>query len=126
MDDAAEWVEKTRRTQKEKELAEKRDKMLDEMEQEMEIERKTENQNEKSAKRKYKEKHLKGLKIAHSQEVFQPGSITILTLKDQEILADDSEDVLINPNIVQDEGYKQSNENKKFKFGLRPSYQVNF
>merc|ERR1712115_86599 len=67
---------------------------------------------QKKKQSQYSGKQLSGMRVEHSSEAFQEKE-TILTLKDQDILDDGYEDVLVNVNIIDDERTKKSLENIK-------------
>ena len=50
---------------------------------------------------------LTGLKVEHDQDAFIEGRTTILTLKDAGILDEDATDVLVNPNMLDDEFHQR-------------------
>ena len=68
--------------------------------------------------RSYGSRHLKGLTVGHSKEVFKEGQQLILTLRDKDVL-DESDDVLENVNLIDEEKTKKNNENKI----KRPEYK---
>jgi len=77
-EDASAWVEKLRKQQtlvKEKELAAKRKKMLEEQD------------------KGYSETNLQGLKVGHKVDDIQEGETLILTLKDAQVLDDKGNDL---------------------------------
>lgn len=113
-DDAIRWVEKNRRVLTAKEEANKRAKMLEELDAQFGIAEVVESEQRVRRNRQYNEKHLKGLQVNHDIDSFQEGQTVILTLKDQAVL-DKDDDVLVNVNVLDDERYKRSNENKKKK-----------
>lgn len=55
----------------------------------------------------YTDKNLKGLKVEHNLKNFSEGKSVILTLKDQDVLAEDGSDVLVNVNMIDDERYEK-------------------
>ncbi|XP_012286069.1 U4/U6.U5 tri-snRNP-associated protein 1 [Orussus abietinus] len=124
-DDVKIWVDKNRRLTEEKKKAEERAKMLDQLDEEFGIANlvKEEVQHERSAA--YTRKHLKGLKVEHSIERFEEGKTVILTLKDQDVLAEDY-DVLVNVNMLDDEVYKRNIINKTKKPGYDAYDDDNF
>lgn len=75
--DAKAWVKKQKK--RAKELAAKRAKEQEEMDR----------QAEEEGLAKYGEEDLKGLKVAHTQDDFEEGEDTILTLKDSRVLDDE-------------------------------------
>lgn len=114
-DDPSKWVEKNRKIQEKKKKAvqdaRKRARMLDDMDEAMDAEASAVKKKE-SRKRTYKEKDLKGLKVAHDIESFTEDRHVILTLKDQEVLGEDG-DTLVNVNMIDDERYKKNVEVRK-------------
>jgi len=117
------WVLKNRKQQKERELAEKRAKMLAEMDEDFGIGNLVENdfQATKDRKAAYTAAHLSGLRVEHGLDKFQEGRNVILTLKDRGILdEEEEEDVLVNVNIEDVERAEKNVENKKGK----PTYKA--
>lgn len=114
-DDPSKWVEKNRKIQEKKKKAvqdaRKRARMLDDMDEAMDAEASAVKKKE-LRKRTYKEKDLKGLKVAHDIESFTEDRHVILTLKDQEVLGEDG-DTLVNVNMIDDERYKKNVEVRK-------------
>lgn len=66
-DNAASWVEKMRRIQKEKEAAAKRAKMLEEMDRELGVSDIVQTELLKEKSQAYTGKNLKGLRVEHDQ-----------------------------------------------------------
>lgn len=66
-DDASNWVEKSRRVQKEKEDAAKRAKMLEQLDEEFGVAAVLENEIVKEKSRSYTSKHLTGLRVEHDK-----------------------------------------------------------
>ncbi|CAD5225951.1 unnamed protein product [Bursaphelenchus okinawaensis] len=60
------------------------------------------------------------LLIGHSKEAFVDGSETILVLEDRNVLDDDGEEVLINPNLIDNERHKKNVELRKQKKDYNP------
>lgn len=120
-DDPSKWVEKNRKIQEEKKKAAQRAKTFESMDQEMDTEANTVRRREPK-KRAYKEKDLKGLKVAHDIESFTEDRHVILTLKDQDVLGEDG-DTLVNVNMVENERYKKNVEIRK-KNPLHYGYDV--
>ena len=118
-DDAANWVEKMRRVQQEKEAAAKRAKMLEEMDAEFGVGDLVTQELMKQKAVAYTGRDLRGLKVEHDRDTISEGKVVVLTLKDQNIL-DENEDVLVNVNMVDEERYKKNNEVKKQKPGYQP------
>ena len=96
--DSAAWIkkQKKRAKQREKELAEKRAREMEEA--------------DKAAA--YDERDLTGLKVGHEADEFETGEDVILTLKDSRVLGED-EDELQNVNMVDDEAVKAAKERKR-------------
>ncbi|KAK6466403.1 U4/U6.U5 tri-snRNP-associated protein 1 [Huso huso] len=83
LDDTAAWVERSRKMAKDKELAEKRAKMLEEMDEEFGISSLVDEEFGKGKKNCFSSKDLKGLTVQHKIESFQEGQTVILTLQDK-------------------------------------------
>ncbi|KJH50474.1 SART-1 family protein [Dictyocaulus viviparus] len=160
-EDAADWVAKMRKQEEEKKLAEERAKMLDAMDEEFGINSIIEDEKAKQAKKKYRKdvkvafsiqvdcilafyciilKHKAsnsdtgGLVIGHSKEAFFNPSNQILVLEDKDVL-DVGDEVLINPNLIENEKYARCVELKKRRelqrgfddvdeFGVQKSYGI--
>ncbi|XP_068607188.1 U4/U6.U5 tri-snRNP-associated protein 1 [Brachionichthys hirsutus] len=119
LDDTCAWVEKSRKLAKEKELAEKRAKLLEEMDQEFGVSSLVEEEFGKSRKTAYTSQHLKGLKVQHQEESFNEGQTVILTLQDKGVLQEE-EDVLINVGLVDKEKAEKNVELRKKKPDYKP------
>ncbi|RUS89083.1 hypothetical protein EGW08_003146 [Elysia chlorotica] len=119
---AAAWVLKSRKIQKEKELAEKRAKALEEMDEDFGIGGLVEEEfkKEKDKKQAYRSHDLSGLRVEHAMDKFEEGRGVILTLKDKGILDEEQDDVLVNVNIEDDERAEKNIENKKQKPDYKP------
>ncbi|GFO13185.1 U4/u6.u5 tri-snrnp-associated protein 1 [Plakobranchus ocellatus] len=117
---AAVWVQKSRKMQREKELAEKRAKMLEEMDEDFGIGGLVEEEFKKDQKKAYRSQDLSGLRVEHAMDKFEEGRGVILTLKDKGILDEEQDDVLINVNIEDDERAEKNVENKKKKPDYKP------
>ncbi|MCJ8740676.1 hypothetical protein PDJAM_G00061780 [Pangasius djambal] len=83
LDDTAAWVEKSRKLAKEKEMAEKRAKLLEEMDEEFGVSNLVEQEFAQSKQEAYSSKDLKGLAVQHKMESFKEGETVILTLQDK-------------------------------------------
>ncbi|XP_072517743.1 U4/U6.U5 tri-snRNP-associated protein 1 [Salminus brasiliensis] len=119
LDDTAAWVEKSRKQAKEKELAEKRAKLLEEMDEEFGVSNLVEQEFAQSKKDSYSSKDLKGLSVQHKMESFNEGETIILTLQDKGVL-DENEDVLVNVGLVDKEKAEKNVELKKKKPDYKP------
>ncbi|CAG5928659.1 unnamed protein product [Menidia menidia] len=119
LDDTAAWVEKNRKLTKEKELAEKRAKLLEEMDQEFGVSSLVEEEFAQSKQGAYTSRDLKGLKVQHKVESFGEGQTVILTLQDKGVL-EEEEDVLVNVGIVDKEKAEKNVELKKKKPDYKP------
>ncbi|XP_053714206.1 U4/U6.U5 tri-snRNP-associated protein 1 isoform X2 [Synchiropus splendidus] len=119
LDDTSAWVEKNRKLAKEKEMAEKRAKLLEEMDQEFGVSNLVEEEFGQSKKTAYTAFDLKGLKVQHQVESFNEGQSVILTLQDKGVL-EEEEDVLVNVNIVDKEKADKNVELKKKKPDYNP------
>ncbi|VDM60880.1 unnamed protein product [Angiostrongylus costaricensis] len=138
-EDAADWVAKMRKQEEEKRLAEERAKTLDAMDEEFGINSIIADEKAKQAKKKARrEKPMSsdtgGLVVGHSKEAFLDSSNKILVLEDKDVL-DVGDEVLINPNLVDNEKYARNVELKKRRelqkgfddvdeFGVQKSYGV--
>ncbi|KHJ94488.1 SART-1 family protein [Oesophagostomum dentatum] len=111
-EDAADWVAKMRKQEEEKKRAEERAKLLDEMDEEFGVNSII--ADEKAKQRSNKDSGTGGLVIGHSKEVFAGASDHILVLEDKGVL-DEGEEVLIDPNLVENERYARNVELKKRK-----------
>lgn len=60
----------------------------------------------KQKNRAYTDRDLKGMKVLHGQERITEGDTVILTLQDKDVL-NEEDDVLVNPNMVDDEKYEK-------------------
>ncbi|KAI9314126.1 SART-1 protein [Dichotomocladium elegans] len=102
---ALEWIKRSRK--REKELAARRARELDEMDQTFE---------------KYDAEDLSGLKVAHDLTEFHEGSEMILTLKDRGILDEEEggTDELSNVQLEDRERLRKNLENKKKKSAYNP------
>jgi len=95
-----------------KEEAEKRAKAMEQLDEEFGVGDIVEERIKSKRQQEYSGSNLKGLRVEHSAEEFKEKA-TILTLKDQDILDDGYEDVLVNVNIADDERTKKSLQNIK-------------
>ena len=75
----------------------------------------------KASRGGYTSRNLAGLRVEHAADDLASGGSTILTLRDDDILKDDYEDVLVNVNIVEAEKTKKSLQNIK---EARAGYQA--
>ncbi|KAM4583936.1 U4/U6.U5 tri-snRNP-associated protein 1 [Odontesthes bonariensis] len=119
LDDTATWVEKSRKLAKEKEMAEKRAKLLEEMDQEFGVSSLVEEEFAQTKKSAYTCRDLKGLKVQHQVESFNEGQTVILTLQDKGVL-EEEEDVLVNVGLVDKEKAEKNVELKKKKPDYKP------
>ncbi|KAM4722018.1 U4/U6.U5 tri-snRNP-associated protein 1 [Rhinophrynus dorsalis] len=118
LDDTAAWIERSRKLQIEKEMAEKRAKLLSEMDEEFGVSNLVEE--EFGQKKHYSSKDLQGLTVEHKMESFTEGQTVILTLKDKAILDEDDSDVLVNVNMLDREKAEKNVEMKKKKPDYKP------
>uniref|UniRef100_A0A8C9WNL8 Spliceosome associated factor 1, recruiter of U4/U6.U5 tri-snRNP n=1 Tax=Scleropages formosus TaxID=113540 RepID=A0A8C9WNL8_SCLFO len=116
LDDTAAWVERSRKLAREKEMAEKRAKLLEEMDEEFGVSNLVEQEFVQAA---YTAKDLKGLTVQHQIDSFQEGETVILTLEDKGVL-DEKEDVLVNVGLVDREKAEKNVELKKKKPDYMP------
>ncbi|XP_076584414.1 U4/U6.U5 tri-snRNP-associated protein 1 [Chaetodon auriga] len=119
LDDTSAWVERTRKLAKEKEMAEKRAKLLEEMDEEFGVSSLVEEEFAQSKKDSYTSKDLKGLKVQHKMDSFTEGQSVILTLQDKGVL-EEEEDVLVNVGLVDKEKAEKNVELKKKKPDYKP------
>ncbi|KAJ8396434.1 hypothetical protein AAFF_G00017400 [Aldrovandia affinis] len=119
LDDTAAWVERSRKMAKEKELAEKRAKLLQEMDEEFGVSSLVEQEFGQGKKDVYGSGDLKGLTVQHKMESFQEGETVILTLQDKGVL-EEKEDVLVNVGLVDREKAEKNVELKKKKPEYKP------
>lgn len=119
LDDTAAWVERSRTISKEKEMAEKRAKLLEEMDEEFGVSSLVEEDFAQSRKEAYTARDLKGLKVQHKVESFTEGQSAILTIQDKGVL-EEEEDVLINVEMVDKEKAEKNVELKKKKPDYKP------
>lgn len=87
LDDTAAWIERSRQLQKEKDLAEKRAKLLEEMDQEFGVSTLVEEEFEQRRQDLYSARDLQGLTVEHAIDSFREGETVVLTLKDKGELA---------------------------------------
>uniref|UniRef100_A0A8C2MW36 Squamous cell carcinoma antigen recognized by T cells 1 n=1 Tax=Cricetulus griseus TaxID=10029 RepID=A0A8C2MW36_CRIGR len=114
LDDTAAWIERSRQLQKEKDLAEKRAKLLEEMDQEFGVSTLVEEEFEQRRQDLYSARDLQGLTVEHAIDSFREGETVVLTLKDKGVLQE-GEDVLVNVNMVDKERADKNVELRKKK-----------
>lgn len=115
---ALEWYQKQKKLEKEKRLAEQKAKLLAEMDQEIE---EAHSRTSKTSKANaYSSKHLAGLAIGHKMDSIKEGQQVVLTLRDNDVLNEDDEDVLENVDILAEEKTNKNLENKKQKPDYKP------
>ncbi|XP_037106772.1 U4/U6.U5 tri-snRNP-associated protein 1 [Syngnathus acus] len=120
LEDTAAWVEKNRLAAKEKEMAEKRAKLLEEMDQEFGVSSLVEEEfGQRRKNSAYTARDLKGLKVQHKVDSFGEGQTVILTLQDKGVL-EEKEDVLENVGLVDKEKADKNVELKKKKPDYKP------
>ncbi|NXP97529.1 SNUT1 protein, partial [Vidua macroura] len=83
LDDAAAWIERSRALQREKELAEKRAKLLEEMDQEFGVSPLVEEEFQRRRRERYSARDLQGLTVEHDPASIPEGQTLVLTLKDR-------------------------------------------
>ncbi|TKR89556.1 hypothetical protein L596_013639 [Steinernema carpocapsae] len=125
---AAAWTAKMRKLEEEKKKAQER--AFDELDAEVDEAARLEEERRKIARAKARaaakaktqaeDALLGGLIVGHSKEDFLDGRDTILVLQDKGVLDEDDEEVLINPNLVENEMHKKNVELKKRKDRYRP------
>ncbi|XP_008297509.1 U4/U6.U5 tri-snRNP-associated protein 1 [Stegastes partitus] len=119
LDDTAAWVERSRTLAKEKEMAEKRAKLLEEMDEEFGVSSLVEEEFAQNKQDAYTSQDLKGLKVQHKVDSFNEGQTVILTLQDKGVL-EEEEDVLVNVGLVDKEKAEKNVELKKKKPDYKP------
>ncbi|XP_034455522.1 U4/U6.U5 tri-snRNP-associated protein 1 [Hippoglossus hippoglossus] len=119
VDDTSAWVERSRNMAKEKELADKRAKLLEEMDQEFGVSSLVEEDFAQSKNDSYTCRDLKGLKVQHKVESFTEGQTIVLTLQDKGVL-EEEEDTLVNVGLVDKERADRNVELKKKKPEYKP------
>lgn len=119
LDDTAAWVERSRKLAKEKEMAEKRAKLLEEMDEEFGVSNLVEQEFAQEKRDAYGSRNLKGLKVQHKMDSFREGETVILTLEDKGVL-EEEEDVLVNVGLVDKEKAEKNVELKKKKPDYKP------
>ncbi|XP_061535477.1 U4/U6.U5 tri-snRNP-associated protein 1 [Phycodurus eques] len=120
LEDTAAWVEKNRKAAKEKEMAEKRAKLLEEMDQEFGVSNLVEEEfGQGRINSAYTARDLKGLKVQHKVDSFNEGQTVILTLQDKGVL-EEEEDVLENVGLVDKEKADKNVELKKKQPDYKP------
>uniref|UniRef100_A0A671SC91 U4/U6.U5 tri-snRNP-associated protein 1-like n=1 Tax=Sinocyclocheilus anshuiensis TaxID=1608454 RepID=A0A671SC91_9TELE len=119
LDDTAAWVERSRKLAKEKEMAEKRAKLLEEMDEEFGVSNLVEQEFAQERRDAYSSRDLKGLKVQHKMESFREGETVILTIEDKGVL-EEEEDVLVNVGLVDKEKAEKNVELKKKKPDYKP------
>ncbi|XP_029467545.1 U4/U6.U5 tri-snRNP-associated protein 1 [Rhinatrema bivittatum] len=120
LDDTAAWIERSRMLQIEREMADKRAKLLEEMEEEFGITGLMKEELRQAKESRYSSKDLQGLTVEHTIDSFREGETVILTLKDKGILDEDDSDILMNVNMVDNEKAKRNIERKKKKPDYKP------
>ncbi|KAJ8267152.1 hypothetical protein GJAV_G00139110 [Gymnothorax javanicus] len=119
LDDTAAWVERSRKLAKEREMAEKRAKLLEEMDEEFGVSNLVEQEFGHGSKEAYGSSDLKGLTVQHKMDSFREGETVILTLQDKGVL-EEEEDVLVNVGLVDREKAEKNVELKKKKPDYKP------
>ncbi|KRX20328.1 U4/U6.U5 tri-snRNP-associated protein 1 [Trichinella nelsoni] len=114
------WVQKSRTLEQERQLAEMKfrysfhqAKQLEEMDNEL-IQELDHKKHALPRHTQYSSKDLSGFTVLHAKDEFLEGRETVLVLQDKDVL-DDSEDVLINPTLVEQQQWKRNVENRKKK-----------
>jgi len=118
----AAWVEKNRTIVRERELAAKRAKQLDELDAEFGVDDMVEEEVARDSRHAYDAGHLRGLKVQHHHTRFADGN-TILTLADANVLADD-EDTLVNVNLIDLERAEKNVEIRSSKDKEETEYEA--
>ncbi|XP_039254458.2 U4/U6.U5 tri-snRNP-associated protein 1-like [Styela clava] len=106
--DAVSWVERSRKMEKQKKVAEKREQEMAKMDAEFGIGGLIDNEFADVKKDSYTSRDLQGITVKHSLEMFKEGRSEILTLEDKNILEEDKDDVLVGVNLVDTEKAKRN------------------
>ncbi|XP_051631622.1 U4/U6.U5 tri-snRNP-associated protein 1 isoform X2 [Manacus candei] len=114
LDDAAAWIERSRALQREKELAEKRAKLLEEMDQEFGVSPLVEEEFQRRRRERYSARDLQGLTVEHDPAAIPEGQTLVLTLKDRGVL-EEGEDVLEQPTLAAQERAREELELRRKK-----------
>lgn len=112
-DDVSKWVTSNRDKEKQKAEAQRRAKILEEMDDEFGVGELVQEETRREKKKIYSHNNLKGMKVDHDVDTFTEGKSVILTLKDHDVLDEETGDVLVNVNMVDDERYRRNIDNKK-------------
>ncbi|KAL3067946.1 hypothetical protein niasHT_037936 [Heterodera trifolii] len=125
--DLAKWVEKSRKLEEEMRKAEQKAKLLDEMDEAFGIggliqAEQQKHRQKKAPKGRTAEEATSsgGLVVGHSLKEFGEGRETVLVLQDKDILEDGADEVLINPNMLENERHKLNVERRKKKDHYNP------
>ncbi|XP_066260823.1 U4/U6.U5 tri-snRNP-associated protein 1 [Euwallacea similis] len=118
-DDVGGWVAKSRKIEKAKKEAEKREKMLEELDAQFGIGDVIEQEQKERRSKQYTGKDLQGLRVEHDISSIVEEKQVILTLKDSGVL-ENEDDVLVNVNMIDNEKYKKNVENKTRKIHYNP------
>ncbi|XP_053908440.1 U4/U6.U5 tri-snRNP-associated protein 1 [Cuculus canorus] len=119
LDDAAAWIERSRQLQRQKEMAQKRAKLLEEMDQEFGVSSLVEEDFLRRKRELYSARDLQGLTVEHDLEAFKEGETLVLTLKDKGVL-EEREDVLENAGLAAAERAREALELRKKKPNYDP------
>ncbi|XP_066843533.1 U4/U6.U5 tri-snRNP-associated protein 1-like [Anser cygnoides] len=119
LDDAAAWIERSRQLQRERELAEKRAKLLEEMDQEFGVSTLVEEEFMRRRRELYSARDLQGLAVEHDPGAIREGQTLVLTLKDKGVL-EEAEDVLVDVGLVDAEKAAENVERRRAKPGYVP------
>uniref|UniRef100_A0A8C4Y8I3 Spliceosome associated factor 1, recruiter of U4/U6.U5 tri-snRNP n=1 Tax=Gopherus evgoodei TaxID=1825980 RepID=A0A8C4Y8I3_9SAUR len=118
LDDTAAWIERSRKLQVEKELAEKRAKLLEEMDQEFGISSLVEEEFGQKKKDHYSSRDLQGLTVNTPSPGLYSNPVVMVSCLPGVLQEED--DVLVNVNIVDKEKAKKNVELRKKKPEYRP------
>uniref|UniRef100_A0A1I7RX34 U4/U6.U5 tri-snRNP-associated protein 1 n=1 Tax=Bursaphelenchus xylophilus TaxID=6326 RepID=A0A1I7RX34_BURXY len=113
-EDLDSWLEKSRKA------AERFDEMDEIVEKAAEEETKRAKPKVKKGTKSAPSSSTSNLLIGHSKEAFADGSETVLVLEDRGVLDEDGEEILINPNLVDNERHKKNVELRKQKKDYNP------
>ncbi|KAI3414210.1 hypothetical protein GPALN_011667 [Globodera pallida] len=125
--DMTKWVEKSRKLEEEMRKAEHKAKLLDEMDEAFGIggliqaeQQKQKRRTTTTSKAGASSLSGAGFVVGHSIQQFSEGRETVLILQDKEILDEAEDEVLINPNMLENERHKLNVEKRKKKDNYQP------
>ncbi|CAI5449920.1 unnamed protein product [Caenorhabditis angaria] len=109
-DDAKNWIEKMRQKDEEARKAAEREKAFNQLDDELGVSSTISTMRKK--KKPTKNDSTAGLVVGHNREDFLEDAHRILVLQDKGVL-DDSDEVLVNPNLLENEMHRKNVELRK-------------